>query len=58
MVSGIFFICCCQLLSGTHLFNGFDSKELFATENDHRHISLKVPDVEFDFNVWFLTLMH
>ena len=23
--------------------------------NGHRHISLKVPNTEFDFDVWFLT---
>ena len=25
---------------------------------DHGHLSLKVPNVEFDFDVWFWTLMH
>ena len=29
-----------------------------AEKNDHRHISLKVPNVKFNFDGWFLTLMH
>ena len=25
---------------------------------DHMHVSLKVPNIEFDFIVWVLTVMH
>ena len=25
---------------------------------DHRHLSMKVPNVEFNFDVWLSTLMH
>ena len=30
----------------------------YARDYYHRHVSLKVPNIEFDFDVWFLTLMH
>ena len=30
----------------------------FGDRSDHRHISLKVRNVKFDFDVWFLTLMN
>ena len=33
---------------------GLESERL-PTKNDHRHISLKVPNVEFDLDVRFLT---
>ena len=38
-------------------FHKWDFVTRFKYEDDHRHISLKVPNVKFDFDVWFSTLM-